>query len=59
MNLKKILFICGGIGLLILIWPLVKFAIRSYIYSLVLEYGFYFLIALAGGGYYLWKRIKA
>jgi len=59
MNFKNILYICGAIGILILIWPIIKMVIRGYIYSILMEYGFYFLIALVGGGYYFWKRLKA
>jgi hypothetical protein len=59
MNFKNILFICGAIGILILILPIIKIVLKGYIYSLLVEYGFYLLIALTGGGYYLWKRLKA
>jgi len=33
-------------------------AVKSYIYQLVIEYGFYFLIFVAGAGFYLWRRLK-
>jgi len=33
--------------------------IKSYIYQLVIEYGFYFLILVAGTGFYFWRRLKS
>lgn len=59
MNFRNILFVCEAVGVLILIFPIIKIVIKGYIYSIIVEYGFYFLIALTGGGYYLWKRLKA
>jgi hypothetical protein len=59
MNFKLILFLCGVIGVLILTAPIIKLVIKGYVYSFLMNYGVYLLIALAGGGYYLWLRVKA
>jgi len=32
--------------------------VKVFIYNLILDYGFYLLIFLAGGGYYFWRRLK-
>ena len=34
-------------------------AVKSYIYQLFIEYGFYVLILFAGSGFYLWRRLKS
>jgi hypothetical protein len=41
------------------LWPFMVWAVKSFIYQLVLEYGFYFLILVAGTGFYFWRRLKS
>ncbi|SVA38010.1 uncharacterized protein METZ01_LOCUS90864 [marine metagenome] len=33
--------------------------IKVYIYQLIIEYGFYILLLLAGAGFYFWRRLKS
>ncbi|MFP6638224.1 MAG: hypothetical protein VB778_06315 [Nitrospinaceae bacterium] len=58
MNLKFSFLLCGLAGILYLIWPFMVMGIKVYIYGLTIKYGFYLLLALAGGGFYFWRRLK-
>ncbi|MBT5377167.1 MAG: hypothetical protein HOL15_10170 [Nitrospinaceae bacterium] len=53
------LWLCGLAVVLYFIWPFIVWAIKSYIFQLVIEYGLYALLLMAGGGYYFWRRLKA
>ncbi|MBT5868165.1 MAG: hypothetical protein HOH38_04935 [Nitrospinaceae bacterium] len=59
MNFKMALWLCGLAVVLYFIWPFIVWAIKSYIFQLVIEYGLYALLLMAGGGYYFWRRLKA
>jgi len=59
LNAKIILSLFGLAGILYFAWPIIKFVIMGYFYRFIIEYGFYMLILLAGGGYYFWRRLKS
>ena len=58
LNLKIFFLVCSLLGGLYLLWPFLMWALKSYIYQLFIEYGFYFLILLIGAGLYFWRRLK-
>ncbi|MBT5549104.1 MAG: hypothetical protein HOJ79_01370 [Nitrospina sp.] len=59
MNIKIFLLLCGLAGILYLLGPFIVTGIKVYVYGLIIEYGFYFLLILAGGGFYFWRRLKS
>jgi len=59
LNAKIFLLLCGIAGVLYLLWPYLMWMVKVFIYNLILDYGFYILIFLLGGGYYLWRRLKS
>jgi hypothetical protein len=59
LNVKIFLLLCGIAGLIYLLWPYLMWMVKVFIYNLILDYGLYLLIFLAGGGYYLWHRMKS
>ncbi len=58
LNVKIFLLLCGIAGVSYLLWPYLMWMVKVFIYNLILDYGFYILIFLVGGGYYLWRRLK-
>ncbi len=59
LNAKIFLILCGVAGILYFIWPILVWVVKVFIYNLILDYGFYLLIFLVGGGYYFWRRLKS
>gem|GEM_PF-2559862 len=59
MNAKVILALFGIAGILYFAWPVIKLILMGYFYRFIMDYGFYILIILAGGGYFFWRRIKS
>ncbi|MDP7556751.1 MAG: hypothetical protein QF687_02575 [Nitrospinaceae bacterium] len=59
MNLKILLFLCGLVGILYFLLPFIIMIIKVYIYQLIIEYGFYLLLLLAGVGFYFWRRLQS
>lgn len=56
MTKLKIGLAIGGVALLIYFaWPAIMWGMKMYVYRLVLDYGFYALLLLAGGGWLWWK----
>lgn len=45
--------------MLYLLWPFITLVIKVYIYRLIIDYGFYFLLLFAGVGFYFWRRLKS
>jgi len=58
LNFKIFLLLCGLAGILYFVWPFIFMGLKLYIYQLVIEYGFYFLLLLGGVGFYFWRRLK-
>ncbi len=59
LNFKTLLLLCGLAGMLYLLWPFITLVIKVYIYRLIIDYGFYFLLLFAGVGFYFWRRLKS
>ena len=59
LNAKIFFLLCGIAGVLYLLWPYLMWMVKVFIYNLILDYGFYILIFMVGGGYYLWRRLKS
>ena len=59
LNAKILLILCSVAGILYLIWPYLMWMVKVFIFNLILDYGFYLLILLVGGGYYFWRRLKS
>ena len=58
MNLKVFLLLCSLLVGLYFLGPFIMWAVKIFIYQLVIEYGLYFLILVAGTGFYFWRRLK-
>lgn len=54
-KLKIGLAIGGGALLIYFAWPAIQWGMQMYVYRLVLDYGFYALLLLGGGGWLWWK----
>jgi len=39
--------------------PFIITGIKMYMYQLIIEYGFYFLLLVGGAGFYFWRRLKS
>ena len=59
LNFKIFLLLCGVAGILYFLMPFIITGIKMYMYQLIIEYGFYFLLLVGGAGFYFWRRLKS
>jgi len=61
-TLKKILWILGAIALIYFvtpfIWSAIEIGVKGWIFELMVDYGIYIFLLIAGGGYLWWKFRK-